>query len=289
MTAMLLERLFDNLALTVEAFATCQVARGWRLRLPALDWVTFHYAVQGAGTVSEAGGRQLGLPTGSLGIVPPHQRHALECGMPPFSEASVGPGPESELPRHPAGPTDDEGLVVICGRVEVLYEGALGLFDQLQEILVLDFGSDPSMKAAFKAIREEASGDRPGSGAMTSAIMKECLVRVFRQLCAQDDCQVSWMRALEDPTLAPTVEAMLRHPDRPHSVASLAAIAYMSRSAFARRFREAFGRPPLQYLREVRLRHAARLLTRTPHLPVATVARPSLPTYVRHGARKELE
>jgi len=34
--AMLLEKLFENLALRGGAFATCQVAPGWRLRLPGL-------------------------------------------------------------------------------------------------------------------------------------------------------------------------------------------------------------------------------------------------------------
>jgi len=35
---MLLEKLFGNLALTVDPFATCRLADGWRLRLPVRDW-----------------------------------------------------------------------------------------------------------------------------------------------------------------------------------------------------------------------------------------------------------
>jgi hypothetical protein len=36
---MLLEKLFDNLELKVEPFATCRLSDGWRLRLPCRDWV----------------------------------------------------------------------------------------------------------------------------------------------------------------------------------------------------------------------------------------------------------
>ena len=46
---MLLEKLFENLALTVDPFATCRLADGWRLRLPCRDWVTLHYILQGDG------------------------------------------------------------------------------------------------------------------------------------------------------------------------------------------------------------------------------------------------
>ena len=273
---MLLERLLDNLALSVEAFATCRVARGWRLRLPALDWVTFHYVVQGEGAVDDGVGRTAELPAGALAVVPPHLLHSLLCGAPPYGEGPGGGGQmRSGMPDHLAGPTDEEALVVVCGRVEVTYGGSLGLFDQLDGVLVLDFSEDTAMRATFEAMLQEVRSGRPGARAMTSTLMRACLIRVFRELCLHDDCSVGWLRALDDPTLAPVLHAMLSHPEEPHSVASLAARAYMSRSAFARRFRDSFGQPPLEYLRGIRLRHAAELLRRSPPLPIPAVARRS--------------
>jgi len=271
---MLLERLLDNLALSIDAFATCAVASGWRLRLPALDHVTLHYVIRGEGGVRDGDGRTSRLPAGSLALVPPRVVHSLQCGSPPYAHAEPGGGPPRELPEHRAGPADDEdeALRVVCGRIEVLYGEGLGLFDQVSEILVLDFAQDAAMRATFDAMLEEARSPRPGARALTSALMRECMIRVFRELCDQDECSVSWLRALDDPALAPAVEAMLEHPENPHTVESLASKAYMSRSAFARRFRDSFGRPPHEYLRGIRLRHAAKLLKKTPHLPVLTVA-----------------
>ena len=71
-----------------------------------------------------------------------------------------------------------------------------------------------------------------------------------------------WLSALEDPQLASIIDAMLEHPEEHHTVESLASIAHMSRSAFARRFTECFSRPPMDYLRDVRRRRAAQLLCR---------------------------
>jgi len=274
---MLLERLLDNLSLTVEAFATCRVAHGWRLRVPPLDWVTLHYVLQGEGAVRNADGTLVDLPPGSLAVVPPQLLHSLECGVGPFGEAAAGPGSPivSELPDHRAGPSEEAHLVVVCGRLEVTYGGSIGLFDQLHEVLVVDFSDDSGMRSTFRAMLRELVGGRPGARAMTSTLMRECLIRVFRALCRHDELDVSWLSALDDPALAPVLDAMLTHPEQPHTVASLAAKAFMSRSVFARRFREAFQQTPLDYLRGVRLRHAAGLLRRSPPLPVATVARRS--------------
>ena len=58
------------------------------------------------------------------------------------------------------------------------------------------------------------------------------------------------------------MDEILEHPEGPHTVESLAALAGMSRSAFARTFLEAFGRTPIDYVRDVRLRRGARLLHR---------------------------
>lgn len=209
--------------------------------------------------------------------MPPHLLHSLQCGQPPFGEAIAGRAPSQlgGLPAHLAGPEEDDALFVVCGKVEVTYGGGLGLFDQLHELLVLDFSEDATMSRTFESMAAEISSGRPGAAAMATTLMKQCLIQVFRELCAGDSCEVSWLRALDDPSMSPVVEAMLTHPEHPHTVASLAEKAYLSRSAFARRFRKSFGRPPLEYLRGIRLRHAAQLLKKSPPLPIATVARRS--------------
>lgn len=68
------------------------------------------------------------------------------------------------------------------------------------------------------------------------------------------------MSALDDPRLARVVQTILDNPDQSHTLESLADVAHMSRSTFIRHFSQCFGRTPMDYLRDVRLRRGAQLL-----------------------------
>lgn len=260
---MLLERLLDNLGLDVEAFATCGVARGWRLRLPAQSLVTLHFILRGEGAVGDGRGSLLTLHTHSLAVVPPGLPHLLQCGTGPLAETGPDGSPSDGILRIRAGPRGDDDLLVACGRIHATWGGALGLFDQLAEMLVVDFSDTPHMTAVFETLLVEQRRNAPGQARMMTALMQECLVELFRHLCGREDCRLAWLNALEDPRMARVIGEIVRHPERRHTVASLARVAAMSRSAFASRFRVVFHRTPMEYVKEVRLRGAARLLERS--------------------------
>jgi len=106
---------------------------------------------------------------------------------------------------------------------------------------------------------------------MMSALLSQCLVLMFRRLAEHPEHKLAWLDALEDPRLARVIGEVLDRPEQPHSLEGLADLAGMSRSVFAKRFHEGFGRPPMDYVREVRLRSGAQLLGQ-PELSVDTVA-----------------
>jgi AraC-like DNA-binding protein len=269
----LLQRLFENLAVRVDPFATCGIASGWRLSLPADDQVVFHFVLAGCGALRAADGTLHPLETHTLAVVPPRLVHAVETGRNVARETRPEAGAsQDQIAGLYAGPRDDAELLFACGRVQVVYGEELGLFDRLREFLVLDFSESPQMRGIFEALLEEQRSDDPGRAAMMGALMNQCLVMVFRRLTRETEGVLPWLAALEDRRLAAVVDAVLEHPEYPHSVDSLADIANMSRSVFAERFRASFGRTPKRYVREVRLRRAAHLL-RHDDLSVEAIAR----------------
>ncbi|MEX1993512.1 MAG: AraC family transcriptional regulator, partial [Steroidobacteraceae bacterium] len=111
-----------------------------------------------------------------------------------------------------------------------------------------------------------------GSEALMGAMMTQCLVHVFRHLAHARDDRLPWLAALGDPRLARAIQSVLDAPTARHTVDSMAGIASMSRSAFARRFKEAFGNSPMNLVRLVRMHLAADLLARDETLSIDAVA-----------------
>lgn len=76
---------------------------------------------------------------------------------------------------------------------------------------------------------------------------------------------------MDDPRLADVVDQIIDRPGDPHSLDTLADKCGMSRTTFSENFQKAFGRSAADFVREVRLRGAAKLLRQTRD-PTKTIA-----------------
>jgi AraC-like DNA-binding protein len=271
---MLLDRLLERLSVQVDPFAICSVSSGWRLQLPGPPDVMLHFVLEGSGVLRLGGGEEIPLYPYTLAVVPHGVVHSLESGahVAPGHVVRSGARSGRDVADFVAGSNEQADFRVACGLIEVTYGDTLALFRYLPRTMAIDLSASPNVRAAFEGILEEQSADGPGSQAMTSALMDQCLVYLLRRLSQQVDPPLSWLSAVEDPGLGDALESMIEHPDRDHSVESLAETAAMSRSTFATRFRETFGHPPLAFLQELRLRRAADLLRLDARLSVDQVA-----------------
>lgn len=263
-----MERLLENLAMEVEPFTMVGVARGERVRHEELDWVTAHFVLSGSGMIRVGRGVARPLRRFSLALVPERHVYTLDAAAdsePEHPVAGIEGLPDEDL-------TADPGLLVACGRLQATYGSDLGLFDLLDDAVVLDFSDTPLMLGFFETMLAESTKDRPGSRRILASAMNQCLVLVFRRLCDSDECNLPWLDALEDPGLAKVLEAVLADPGFGWNLELLAERASMSRTAFGERFARQFGSTPMAWVRDVRLRDAARLLRRT-DLTVETIGK----------------
>jgi AraC-like DNA-binding protein len=262
---MLLEKLLNNLQVEASALALCRVSDGWRLRLPGLGRVALHYALEGEGRLATTAG-DIPLRAGHLVLVPARTRHALEHAGKVENEEVVledASTNEPQLLHLVAGESGEQPLRVACGTLQARYGSSLGLFDQLRDPLLVDLSHSPAAERVFALLLEEVDNAAPGSEAMVSTLMTQCMVLCFRTLCQQSNCQLPWLSALEDERLARVLDVVVGDPGGDHTVERLANIAGMSRSSFAEHFTALFGRSVMDFVREVRLRESARLLQTT--------------------------
>ncbi len=162
-------------------------------------------------------------------------------------------------------------ILLACGQISASYEGALGLFELLQNPVVEEFGSNSVLHRCFDLMLAEVEEPGLATKAMTEALTKQCFIILSRQHLKAGMGTSPLLTALQEPKLARAVVGILEKPGAPYTVESLAALAGMSRASFAQRFSQAFDQAPMDFVQCVRMRIAARLLTTT-DLPVKVIA-----------------
>jgi AraC-like DNA-binding protein len=104
------------------------------------------------------------------------------------------------------------------------------------------------LRALVSIIRAEANDARPGRDAILSRLIEVMLIETLRGEAAAWSPHVGVLGGLADPQLARALANIHSDVGRGWTVAELARRAGMSRSVFARRFSEAVGAAPVEYL-----------------------------------------
>ena len=134
---------------------------------------------------------------------------------------------------------DAGDLRVVCGTIMASISGSFGLVDKVRQPIAGDLSDLVIVRDAFAVMLEEIAAPEMG----TRAVMKVCLVALFRRTLLRDGSAAIILNHFQDPRLGRAVAAVLDKPAGHHSVATLGAVAGMSRSVFARDFTAAFAMP----------------------------------------------
>ncbi|MCZ6862704.1 MAG: AraC family transcriptional regulator [Alphaproteobacteria bacterium] len=265
-----LDRVLDGLVVDVQPFALCEVRGDGQLEMDCQDRATLHYVISGEGVFRISGWPDVSARAGTVLIVPPTATHRLRAfgGEKKFMPHCRPLDRDWAVRRAGQGPS---GILVACGRVKASYQDVDGLFDYLYEPLVADLTKQASLRSAMEQILNELASPKPGTRALVRALMQQCMILLLRDHCLGGHSRISWMEAALDERLWATVRTIFAKPEAPHTLESLADGAGMSRSAFAERFKSAFGRGPNDLVRELRLVRGAQLLVAS-EAPVKTIA-----------------
>jgi AraC-like DNA-binding protein len=269
---LILERFLANLSVEVEPFAVCQLDQGWRLSLPAPPCAMLHFVVKGDGWLSCKDGTHVPICADWAIVIPKGTAHSLDSQEDFDYEQKIECTPTGP-PVHyiNAGDSGEADMTVGCGTLNVRYGEALGLFDHLSEVLIIDLSAVPEVPNLFSMLLAEQTGDAPGQPVLRGAIMTQLLVYMLRELSTQSESSLAWLTALDDPRLARVIDHILDDPGSPHTVESLSEIACMSRSAFSKHFHDAFFKSPMALVNHVRLERAAKMIS-TGHASIEQVS-----------------
>jgi AraC-like DNA-binding protein len=105
-----------------------------------------------------------------------------------------------------------------------------------------------SLRMILGLLGSETEVARPGSLAVVASLANIVLVRILRVHLATSPQPAGWLRATADSRIGRALALLHGAPARHWTVEHLASEIGMSRTAFAERFKEIVGLPPLDYL-----------------------------------------
>ncbi|MGK5551487.1 AraC family transcriptional regulator [Actinomadura kijaniata] len=260
--------------------ARTEVRAPWGLRFPETTGTTFHVVLQGSCLLLAGGDAPpLELGPGDVVFLRQGNAHALaDAPDTPLTDFV----PERTAPSSPVGQVRVDGpgpqTTMVCGAYQLDRTRPHPLLGELPELVHLPArpGRHPELGRLVDLLAAELDRGRPGSDGIVPSLVDAMLLYILRawveERAAASPEASGWARALTDPAVGRALRAIHAGPDRPWTVAGLAALGGLSRSVFAQRFTALVGQPPMTYLTWWRMTSAGRLL-REPGASVRAVAR----------------
>ena len=232
----------------------------WGVVIPAFpDCLMFHVVTSGRCWLEVENADPYLLQPGALALVPHGDGHQL------LSEPDVPAAKLFDLPREQISERYEilrhgqggEATSLICGTVRFDHPAAHQLIRLLPKLICIEAWQSPQMEwiqSTLRLMAAEAKVMRPGGETIITRLADILVIQAIRSWMSKDPlAKAGWLGALQDKQVGYAILLIQRNPAQRWTVASLANEVGMSRSAFAARFKELVGEPPMQYITRWRM------------------------------------
>ena len=232
----------------------------WGVRYSEFGQPSFCAVLEGSCRLGVDGQRVLTLEAGDFVLLPATPGFTLsgfEPVRPDRIDPKVTPAPTGEVRHGTRG-----------GRPDVRLLGGYFVFDSPDASLlvsllpaVVHVRGVERLSALVRLVGEESNDRRAGRDLVLTRLVEILLIEALRS-SSGSAAPPGLLRGLADARVAPAIRQMHAQLTRSWTVAELAKVAALSRSAFFDRFTRTVGLPPMEYLLAWRMAVARDLLRR---------------------------
>lgn len=252
----------------------CQMAGAFEFDHPQLTAgeAPFHLVLAGQATLIFGRRKTLEMKAGDFVLLPRGIAHAVQ-GKGGDHEAIATLDVTGPLPmrRNTVGEADVD---LLCGRFTYAHGATDLIMSTLPDVLHISFAQEGHLgflESIVAMMRDEVTQLNSGALSIVTALSEVLYVLALRSYSKRAGIPPSLLALLGDSRLSHAVLAMMKEPQKPWTVATLAKQASMSRATFARHFVEKGATSPMDLLTTLRMRLASDLLA-AGKLPSAEIA-----------------
>lgn len=277
----------DVLANVLNATDLSPTVHGWReflqpwgIQVDGIGPSAVHIVRRGSCWLRHGDAEPIRLNAGDVALLANGGGHTLssERGLrdfEPYSQA-IARSHNNVVPSlHGRSDQAAESTILQCASYQFSQEGAHPLLSLLPPVIRIPadaLDNDSELQLLLRLLTQESTRREAGTDVVMPRLIDTLFVYILRAwLRDQPEGSYGWLGALRDPQIRRALSLIHESPQVPWTVESLAHAAAMSRAAFAKRFAELVGEPPLAYVTRWRMDIAAKLL-RESREPVARIA-----------------
>ncbi len=223
----------------------------------------YHILLSGHAQLQLADGQLRPVNSGDFVLLPAAQSHRLFSGNAGVTTPAIHTGAGGvTLVSGPGHPVAE----VLCGRFYLPALASQLLRHALPGVLIVpttandQSQSGRQLRLLVELMHLEVQQQQAGSKHIIDQLANALFGYVARCVHQQPASAAGLLKLSQQPRLAPALQAMLNDPARPFSLPQLAALCFMSRATFVRQFQQAMGKSAAEFLLELRMLQAARLL-----------------------------
>jgi AraC-like DNA-binding protein len=265
-------QILEAVHLRTAIFGRLDLGAPWRLSLPERDYLSFYVVARGSAWLELPRGRarraenpsEIALSAGDAVILPlgsAHELRDVDRSDVPAQRYDYDACPRTVHVAQLGG----RGPVtsIVTGHFILGSAPRNALLASLPPAIHLPAGAvstSPQLAGLVPLIVNESTSPGPGASIVLARLADLLFVQALRLWISSAGRSACGLRAVTDPAIGGALRLMHARPAEPWTVERLASAVAMSRSAFAARFAELVGEPPLQYLSRWRMTLAAEQL-----------------------------
>lgn len=267
-TADIFTALLRSIRVQSSVFARPELRAPWGFTL-ADEAAAFHIVTRGACTLELTGAAvSVELSEGDFVVLPRGGTHVLRDApttVPVKLDRTLKTrGRESDGVFRGGG--NGAATTLVCGNIrfeDVSTDLLLAILPPIIHVRSQGTRLTSWLGATMDHVRSELTTGHPAAEVVVARIADILFIQAVAMYLEDnaDIAESGWLGALRDRQIGPALALIHQHPEQAWTVESLAETLAQSRSAFAARFAQLVGEPPLRYLTRVRLNAAGTRLS----------------------------